>query len=102
MESIVLRFYPLSEWVACFRSSDSEVRYEVREREKNKEEERRGKEEGNFALTPYPTPSLFFFSAHISLLCPHDLTASNRLGYRKGVVAWMRGNSAGRRHFGFS
>ena len=68
MESIVLRFYPLSEWVACFRSSDSEVRHEVREREKNKEEERRGKEEGNFALTPYPTPSLFF-SFLLTSLC---------------------------------
>ena len=33
---------------------------------------------------PYPTPSLFFFfSAHISLHCPHDLNSWNRLGRDK-------------------
>ena len=32
---------------------------------------------------PYPTPSLFFFSAHISLRCPHDLNSWNRLGRDK-------------------
>ena len=43
-----------------------------------------GEREGNAYLPrpqPYPTPSLFvcFFFAHISLRCPHDLNAWNRL-----------------------
>ena len=43
----------------------------------NKEEKReRGRKR---ALTPTPPPG-FFFAAHISLRCPHDLNAWNRLG----------------------
>ena len=61
-------------FTACSRRSDSGVRREGRQREKNKEEKR--EREGSH---PYPTPSLFF-SAHISLRCPHDLSAWNRLG----------------------
>ena len=54
---------------------------EGREREKNKEKKRERERGGNsLALTPTPPPpSRFFFSAHISLRCPHDLNAWNRL-----------------------
>ena len=64
--------------IACSRLSDSGVRREGREREKNKEEKR----ERGGTLTPTPPPRLFFFSSsssHISLWCPHDLNDWNRL-----------------------
>ena len=51
-----------------------------REERDNKEEKReRGRKR---ALTPTPPPGffIFFFAAHISLRCPHDLNAWNRLG----------------------
>ena len=53
-----------------------------REERDNKEEKReRGRKR---ALTPIPPPGFliffFFFAAHISLRCPHDLNAWNRLG----------------------
>ena len=50
-----------------------------REERDNKEENReRGRKR---AMTPTPLPGfLFFFAAHISLRCPHDLNAWNRLG----------------------
>ena len=71
-----------TEIVACSRRSYSGVRREGRERERNKKEGKRERE-GNAYLPrpqPYPTPSLFvFFFAHISLRCPHDLNAWNRL-----------------------
>ena len=43
---------------------------------------KRGREEGERALTPTPPPGFlfFFFAAHISLRCPHDLNAWKRLG----------------------
>ena len=51
-----------------------------REEKDNKEEKReRGRKR---ALTPTPPHGFFFFffAAHISLRCPHDLNAWNRLG----------------------
>ena len=62
------------------RSSDIGVWREGREREKNKEEKSERERRGNsLALTPTPRPPSFFFSAHISLRCPHELNAWNRL-----------------------
>ena len=60
--------------LACSRRSDNGVRREGREREKNKEE----KKEGVPSLSPLPL--VVFFSAQISLHCPHDLHVWNRLG----------------------
>ena len=57
--------------IACSSRSDSGVRREGREREKNKEEKR----ERGGTLTPTPPPRCFFFS----LWCPHDLNDWNRL-----------------------
>ena len=65
---MVLVYGPCS---VCSRS-DSGVRRKGREREKNEEE----KWERDL-LTPTPPP--LSFSAHISLRCPHDLNAWNRL-----------------------
>ena len=87
LESIVLRFHPLSEWAACSRSSDSGVRHEVREREKNKEEERRGKEEGNFALTSYPTPIAVFF------FCSNLFAPSTEKAWLHGCVVTEKGDA---------
>ena len=64
--------------IAFSRRSDNGVRREGREREKNKEEKR----ERGGTLTPTPPPRFccfFFFSSHISLWCPHDLNAWNKL-----------------------
>ena len=70
--------------LACSRHSDSRVRRKSKRSKKRNKGERgggRGRGEGtSFALTPYPTPSLFFFfPAHISLPSRHDLNAWNRL-----------------------
>ena len=65
-----------SEWTVCSRRSDSGVRYEGREGEKNKEEKRER------ALTPTPSPLcllVFFFLLTSSLRCPHDLNSWNRI-----------------------
>ena len=61
--------------VACFTRSDSGVRRE--ERKKIRMKRRRGRVEGPPALTATPAPR--FFSAYISLSCPYDLYAWNRL-----------------------
>ena len=87
-------------FIACYRRLDSRVRREGKEREKQKITRKRGKDEGtpvrfafkrsfgpfcSLALTPTPPTRflffcfLFFFSAHFSLSCPHDLNACNRL-----------------------
>ena len=56
--------------ISLFLRSDSGVQREGR------------KGERRFALTPTPPPR-FFFSAHISLRCPHDLNSRNRLSRDK-------------------
>ena len=56
-----------SEWTVCSRRSDSGVRYEGREGEKNKEEKRER------ALTPTPSPLcllVFFFCLHLLYAVP--------------------------------
>ena len=55
------------------------MRREGREREKNKEEKR--ERESSLALTLIPPcrRCCFFFSAQMSLRCPHYLNAWNRL-----------------------
>ena len=72
-----------TEIVACSRRSYSGVRREGRERERNKKEGKREREKGtptSLVLSPTsPRRCLFFFFAHISLRCPHDLNAWNRL-----------------------
>ena len=91
MESIALRFYQLSEWVACSRSSDSGVRNEIREREKNKGKERSWKEEGNFALTSYLTPiAVFLFYSHLFAPSPRsDRLEQVRVQKKRGCMdAW--------------
>ena len=63
-------------WTVCSRRSDSGVRYEGREGEKNKEDKRER------ALTPTPSPLcllVFFFLLTSSLRCPHDLNSWNRI-----------------------
>ena len=55
--------------IACSRRSDGGLWCEVREGKKNKKEEM---ERGGTHPLPHPSPSLFFFSAHISLHRPHD------------------------------
>ena len=64
-------------WTVCSRRSDSGVRYEGREGEKNKEDKRER------ALTPTPSPLClfvcFFFLLTSSLRCPHDLNSWNRI-----------------------
>ena len=68
--------------VTCFRRSDSGARRYVRERGKNKKEERERERGGNGVplFSPPVSPHRFFFlsSAHISLRTPHDLNTWNR------------------------
>ena len=86
-------------FIACYRRLDSRVRREEKEREKKNNEEKRERRGHSSEICfqkvirpilfprshPYPTPSFFlfcfvlFFSAHLSLSCPHDLNACNRL-----------------------
>ena len=61
--------------VVCSRLSYSGVRREVREREKNKEED-----------NPLPHP-LAVFLAQISFLRPHNLSAQNRLLVK--LLVWL-------------
>ena len=87
-------------FIACYRRLDSRVRREGKEREKKNNEEKRERRGNACEICfqkviwpilfprshPYPTHSFFvfllfcfFFSAHFSLSCPHDLNAYNRL-----------------------
>ena len=84
-------------FIGCYRRLVSIVRREGKEREK-KITRKRGKDEGtpvrfslkrsfgpfcSLALTPTPPTRFcffcFYFSAHFSLSCPHNLNACNRL-----------------------
>ena len=82
LKKYVLIIYALGSVLACPGRSDSGVRREGSERKKI-----RGKR-GSPSLSPLPHPLVVvvvvvvvvvFFSAHISLRCPHDLNAWNRL-----------------------
>ena len=85
-------------FIGCYRRLDGRVRREGKEREKKKNEEKRERRGKTCEICfqkviwpilfprshPYPTHSFsfflfFFFSAHFSLSCPHDLNACNRL-----------------------
>ena len=68
--------------LACSRRSNSGVRREVREREK---------------IWGETTPSLFFFSSHISLRRPHDLNAWHSLSevlWQMAVTRKLNGYSS--------
>ena len=58
------------------------------ESEKNNKEKKRERGRGGNVQFPrshpYSSPSLFFFSAHISLRSPHNLNAWSRLPAKKG------------------
>ena len=86
-------------FIGCYRRLGSRVWREGKEREKKKNNEEKRERRGNACEIffqkvirsilfprshPYPTHSFlfflfFFFSAHFSLSCPHNLNACNRL-----------------------
>ena len=56
-------------FIACSRRSDSGVRREGGQREKNKEEKRE-RERGGRRLSPLPNPLVIFFCSHLFALSP--------------------------------
>ena len=77
--------------IACCRRSDSGVRRQGREREKNKEEKRERGRNAFLRSHPSPTPSVVFFSSsHISLWCPTIWTpGTDYFADPRNTVLWI-------------